>query len=137
MQVSADRKCFVCGPENPIGLKTEFRINNKGNRAEATLSLSDHYQGWQGVVHGGIISALLDEAAIYACRSVSLHAVTTGLTVRFRKPVATGAVIVIQAEVDKIRRNLAIVNSVLMCGDEIMAEAEIKILLMDKSREGQ
>ena len=137
MQISADRKCFVCGPENPIGLKVEFKIDAKLNRAETTLSLSEHYQGWQGVVHGGIISALLDEAAIYACRPVSLHAVTTGLTVRFRKPVATGSEVVIKAEVEKIRRNLAIVNSFLMCGAEIMAEAEVKIMLMDKSKEGQ
>lgn len=136
MKVEADRKCFICGPENPIGLKVDFKIDEQKNQSETTISLSEHYQGWQGVVHGGIISALLDEAAIYACRPVSMHGVTAGLNVRFRHPVSTNTEIYVLAEVVSIKRQIASVNSRLLCNNKVMAEAEVKVMLLDEIKEG-
>ena len=68
-QVSIDTKkerdmCFVCGPKNPVGLKVSFNWDGKVARAEFTPNRS--HQGWSGVVHGGIISCLLDEAMSWA-----------------------------------------------------------------------
>ena len=132
MKVEADRKCFICGPENPIGLKVDFRINEQNNRSVATISLSELYQGWQGVVHGGIISALLDEAAIYACRPVSMHGVTAGLNIRFRQPVSTDTEVCVMAEVISIKKKLANVSARLLCNSDVMAEAEVKVMLLDE-----
>ena len=130
--MEADQKCFICGPDNPIGLKVAFRINDRGNQAEATISLSELYQGWQGVVHGGIISALLDEAAIYACRPVSMHGVTAALNIRFRQPVSTDTEVCVMAEVISIKRKIAHVSARLLCNSEVMAEAEVKVKLLDE-----
>lgn len=132
VKVAADRKCFICGPENRIGLKVDFRIDEQNNQAEARISLSELYQGWQGVVHGGIISALLDEAAIYACRPVSMHGVTAGLNVRFRQPVPTDTEVYVIAEVVSIKRKIASVSARLLCDKEVMAEAEVKVKLLDE-----
>lgn len=130
MKVAADQKCFICGPDNPVGLKTEFTVDPELKRAETTLSLPELYQGWQGVVHGGIISALLDETAIYACRPLSLQAVTADLRVRFRKPVPTGCEVRVVADLVSVKRKFADVRSVLLIGEDVMAEAEVKIMLM-------
>ena len=135
MKVAADRKCFICGTENPIGLKVEFVIDEAARTSEACLTIPEYYQGWQGVVHGGIISALLDEASIYACRPLSLHAVTAGLDVRFRKPVHVDTTLRVKAEVVSIRRRFAEVNARLFCQGELMAEAEVKIMLLDEPKE--
>jgi len=134
-KLSADRKCFVCGPDNETGLHVSFLIDQHNKIAEATISVNDSFQGWRGVVHGGIISALLDEAAIYACRPIALHAVTSALNVRFRKPVATGRRIIVRAEVISVRRKLAQVKSTLSADGEILAEAEVKIMLLNKEEE--
>ncbi|HLE77975.1 MAG TPA: PaaI family thioesterase, partial [bacterium] len=52
--------CFVCGRDNPIGLKLIFEPSGDGVRAEFTPS--DLHVGYDGLVHGGIISALVDDA---------------------------------------------------------------------------
>ncbi len=135
MKVSADRGCFVCGSENRVGLHVSYEVDQRHNRSEAIITLADDYQGWQGVVHGGIISALLDEAAIYACRPLAMHAVTAELNIRYLKPVATNLEITINAEVQSIRRRLATVKSGLWQNGELMAEASVKVLFTD-SKEG-
>ena len=53
--------CFGCGQKNPIGLKLMFKLDGKMARAEFTPR--DDFQGWPGVLHGGIIAMILDEAA--------------------------------------------------------------------------
>lgn len=135
MQVSSDRKCFVCGPENRVGLNATFLVDSGLNSAETTLRLSESHQGWQGRVHGGIISALLDEAAIYACRPISLHAVTATLAVKFRQPVAVDVEIKVKAKVRQIRRNVAFVESILTCDGTVAAEAEVTVILLKNGGE--
>ena len=130
MKIEADRKCFVCGAENPIGLNVDFSIDEQNNKAAVTVSIPELYQGWQGLVHGGIISALLDEAAIYACRPISMHGVTAGLNVRFRKPVSIDTELSVEAEVVRVKRKVAEVSSLMLCNGEIMAEAEVKVILI-------
>ncbi|MFC1962064.1 PaaI family thioesterase, partial [Chloroflexota bacterium] len=56
----SDGLCFGCGQNNPIGLKLKFKKDGDGVRTEFTPGES--YQGWPGMVHGGIIGCLLDEA---------------------------------------------------------------------------
>ena len=52
--------CFACGPKNPIGLHLEFQLADGKFRAHKALA--SEYQGYSGIVHGGIVTTLLDEA---------------------------------------------------------------------------
>jgi acyl-coenzyme A thioesterase PaaI-like protein len=52
---------------NPIGFKAEFAIDTERRRAETQVLIGEVFQGWQGITHGGIISALLDEICAQAC----------------------------------------------------------------------
>ena len=54
------RHCFVCGLENPVGLKLRIYRTEPGV-IETTYTAPDHFQGYPGVLHGGIVASLLDE----------------------------------------------------------------------------
>ncbi len=55
-------KCFVCGLENPYGLHLRFFESEPGE-VIAEVTVPEHYQGYPGIVHGGVIAAMLDEVA--------------------------------------------------------------------------
>ncbi len=77
--------CFVCGDKNEHGLQARFFRD--GDRAVAKLTTRDVFEGYRGIFHGGIISAMLDEVMIKAVLANDIYAVTAELTVRFLKPV--------------------------------------------------
>jgi acyl-coenzyme A thioesterase PaaI-like protein len=54
------RHCFVCGLENPVGLKLNMYQIEPGV-IETTYTAPEHFQGYPGVLHGGIVASLLDE----------------------------------------------------------------------------
>lgn len=80
--------CFVCGPDNPIGLKLVFQLEGDGVRAEFVPS--DLHVGYDGLVHGGIISALVDDALANIWATRGREAVTAKIEVRFRQEVRPG-----------------------------------------------
>jgi len=86
-QISIDTErgyslCFGCGQKNPIGLKMSFQWDGKTARAEFTPT--EFYQGWSGIVHGGIIICLLDEAMGYATLFEGMNCVTAKMQVKLR-----------------------------------------------------
>ncbi|MFC1957950.1 PaaI family thioesterase [Chloroflexota bacterium] len=108
-QVSIDieddyKLCFGCGQDNPIGLKLSFQWDDKTARTEFTPT--DFYQGWPGVVHGGIIVCLLDEAMSYAPMFEGMHCVTAEMQVKFKCPAPINEPLVIASSVTKKTRRL-------------------------------
>jgi uncharacterized protein (TIGR00369 family) len=85
-----DQHCFVCGSENPAGLGVQFREHRAGPGVEAEVRFPAHLQGWQAVVHGGLLATVLDETMIKAAAFQGLKCVTAELTVKYRSPAATG-----------------------------------------------
>ena len=87
--------CFVCGLLNPSGLKLSFHEHPDGT-VRSILMIRPDYQGWPGIVHGGIIATLLDEvtARVYMNDSTDNRLMVTGkLEIRYRKPVPIGEMI--------------------------------------------
>ncbi len=99
------RMCFICGRENPVGLKLEFHQLVEEDQVRADLTIPPAYQGYPGVVHGGIVSAILDEVS---GRAVMLHEgeqrlmATLRLTVRFRRPTPTETPLIALGWVEQI-----------------------------------
>jgi acyl-coenzyme A thioesterase PaaI-like protein len=54
------RHCFICGMENPIGLHLHIYETAPGE-VESTYTAPEHFQGYPGVLHGGIVGAIIDE----------------------------------------------------------------------------
>jgi len=59
------KMCFICGLENPIGLHLHIYETEPGV-VETTYTAPDHFQGYPGVLHGGIVGALIDEISVRA-----------------------------------------------------------------------
>ena len=80
------RMCFLCGIENPIGLKLAFYTDDDG-RCIARFRPREEHQGYPGHLHGGIISSLLDETMGRVLAPKNVWAMTGRLEIKFRKPV--------------------------------------------------
>ncbi len=96
--------CFACGRDNPIGLKLDFKRDGEIVRAEFTPT--EFYQGWSGIVHGGIITCLLDEAMAYATRFAGMNCITASLQIRLRRPALIGESLIITASMIENKRRL-------------------------------
>lgn len=77
--------CFVCGKANPIGWKLEFSYDHEGH-AFTKVNISGNYAGYPGVIHGGVISTILDEVMAKAVMHSGKIAYTAMLQVRYRMP---------------------------------------------------
>ncbi len=130
MGLKKDLGCFVCGPDNARGLQAEFVLDAEKRTACSRLTIPAWAQGWQGVAHGGIISTLLDEACVHACRTVGAHPITAELTVRFRKPVPVGSEALVRGEVVEVRRRVVQARAYLEIGGDVFGEAQARIILM-------
>ena len=132
MEVFNDSRCFVCGPENPSGLNVFFSVDKENARASASLTIPEKFQGWQGVVHGGIVAALLDEVGIYACRARGEQFVTAELNVKYRTPVPVDAVIQLDADLVSQKRKIFMVAARLSVDGKVFAEAASKVFSLDR-----
>jgi uncharacterized protein (TIGR00369 family) len=80
--------CFVCGDNNPLGMKLDFEYDDKS--AWTWFTSPSHFEGYHNVIHGGIIATLLDEVMAKIILSKNLVAVTADLNIRYRKPLPLG-----------------------------------------------
>jgi uncharacterized protein (TIGR00369 family) len=100
-----DGWCFVCGKENPIGLGLVWTLDPDG-AARARFRSERRHQGWRGVVHGGILAALLDEAMAQCAARTGKPAVTASLTIRYHTPAPIGGDLIAEAYVTEERGRL-------------------------------
>ena len=83
------RQCFVCGEARLGRLGVRFKVVN--GTVRATFTPTEKHVGFPGIVHGGIITALLDEAMVWAIYAATgQFALSAEITVRFLKPLPVG-----------------------------------------------
>ena len=78
--------CFVCGEKNPGGLRLRFQIDRERQTMKTTFVAGPVFQGYDGIVHGGILSTLLDEVMAKLSYELGYNTVTGSLEIKFRKP---------------------------------------------------
>jgi acyl-coenzyme A thioesterase PaaI-like protein len=104
------RHCFICGVENPIGLKLNIYQVEPGV-IEVEYTAPDHFQGYPGVLHGGIVAALLDEisgrAQMGGDPQNPRFMFTGKLEVKYRKNVPVGKKLRIIGKAGRSKRNIA------------------------------
>jgi uncharacterized protein (TIGR00369 family) len=83
-----EQGCFVCGKNNRLGLHLTFRLEEDMTYTEF-VPQADH-QGYDGIVHGGILAAILDDAMANCLWLRGIPAVTARMTVRYHEPVPVG-----------------------------------------------
>jgi acyl-coenzyme A thioesterase PaaI-like protein len=81
MKFESYGNCFVYGENNPNGLRLNFEIDPEKQVLKTTFVASPTFQGWDGIVHVGIISTLLDEAMAKLVYELGYQAVTALLEI--------------------------------------------------------
>ncbi len=126
-----NESCFVCGRNNPLGLSVSFEINSVERTISATFTPSDRHQGYEGIVHGGILSSLLDEAMAKLTFSLGIPALTAEMTVTFKNPAAPGNRLTVSGRILDETRRLIRAEARIERGPVVIAEATAKLLRIE------
>ena len=89
----SSKGCFLCGRENPVSLKVSWFNGPEEGRVRARVTVPETHCSYPGVVHGGIVAALLDETggrAVMAGGDFERLMVAVKLEVEFRRVTPTG-----------------------------------------------
>lgn len=97
-------ECFVCGPDNPRGLRLNIRA--VGERCETEFTPTRDLQGPPGITHSGIVTAVLDEVMSQLLYTRLTPAVTRKVEVTFRRPMRVGVTYQIAAEISGENRRI-------------------------------
>ena len=125
-----DNYCFVCGKENPLGLHLNFSLDN--GKATASFVPQKVHQGYKDIIHGGIITTVLDEAMVKAALLQGMPAVSAEITVRFRNTLFAGEKTVVESLIEKKNRKIIEASAVLKKTDNtVIAESYAKLLRRD------
>jgi len=125
-----DNYCFVCGEKNPYGLHLTFSAHD--GKVLAEFIPQKNYQGYKDIVHGGIISALIDEAMVKAALMQGKPAITAEITVRFKNPLMVWDKAIIEATIIKMNKKIIETSAIMRKTDNtLIAEGYGKLLRQD------
>ncbi len=132
MKVTDDNMCFACGTDNPISLKLDFELKDE-NTAETTFNPKKVHQGYGGIMHGGLVTTLLDEAMAKVLELNKVVAVTGEINVRFKKAVKIDQELRIRGELKDNYKNKLYFTEAYLYGDndDLLASAEAKFMKVD------
>jgi uncharacterized protein (TIGR00369 family) len=91
--------CFVCGDKNDIGLKVDF-FDDQG-KAKAEFIPTGKLEGYKDILHGGILTALLDEVMIKSIIARGILTVTSQIEIEFKKPAKIGEKLFLEGKINK------------------------------------
>ncbi len=123
------RMCFICGLENPVGLKMAIYNDLDQKQIFSRVTVPEHFQGYPGVVHGGIIATMLDEVA---GRALLIDGnddnlmVTVKLEVRYRQPTPTQTPLMVIGKIESASGSRAKAHGEIRLLDgTVTAEADL------------
>jgi acyl-coenzyme A thioesterase PaaI-like protein len=121
--VDFEHWCFACGRLNLTGLQLDFDVST--NSATARYTGLQRHQGYDGTLHGGVVTALLDETMGWAIFHQGIWGVTAKLEVTFKRPVLVGEEIIVSGELVSDRgRKIETKGAVARSSDgTVLAEA--------------
>jgi uncharacterized protein (TIGR00369 family) len=123
-----NQRCYVCGKKNPVGLAVDFEIDREARAIKAKFTPSGNHEGYEGTVHGGVLSALLDEAMAKLAYSLGIPAVTAEITVKFKAPAAPGDELLVAGRLTDEGKRLILAEASIARGPAVIAEAKGKLL---------
>lgn len=117
--------CFGCGLRNDVGLKLVFRL--EGNEVVTDFTPDVRFQGFPGVVHGGVLATLLDEALSRTATVEGRWMMTGRLEIRYRSAALVGVPLRVVARVISSRSRMVQAEGEIRLADEpdtIIADAK-------------
>ena len=119
--------CMVCSQSNPLGLGLKFATNDDGS-VSASFVGHPALEGFQGLLHGGVIASLLDGAMTNCMFARGCAAMTAELKVRYREPVVIGEEMFIRAWVTRSVPRLHVLHAELNQNGCVKAVAWAKFM---------
>lgn len=108
-------------------------ISTNHGESKSMIIFPEHFQGYTDVVHGGILSTVLDEIAVYAGMSLGKKCVTGEISVRFKRPVEIGIEYIVEGKVVNDRNRLIDVESCIKnAKGDVYASAEVRLVRVNE-----
>ena len=130
---NVSRMCMVCGRDNPWSLKARF-YELEGGELLGVFALQETHQSYPGRVHGGVVTAMLDETIgrAAAAGDPTVFGVTVELNVKFRKPVPIDRELRVLARIttDPTKRLYEGTGEIVLADGTVVAEAWGRYLRM-------
>ena len=122
-------RCFVCGPENSIGLKLTFQLDSDVCRSEFTPQVE--HCGYDNVTHGGIIFSVLDDVMANWIYLNGIRAYTAKCDIRYKDSLPIGTKVSIEGHCLKKRNRLILMEGKMVREDngEIVAETQASFMI--------
>ena len=126
----AERMCFACGPDNPIGLQIVFTVD-ADEVCTAEFTPGPHHLSWEDTVHGGIIYSALDDVTgnIPYARGTVAH--TARCEIRYRSPLRAGETVALRGWIEKEKGRLMVIRGEARrkSDNELIAECTASFLV--------
>ena len=123
-----NNRCYVCGMENSAGLHVAFEVVAGQRSIRARFIPAPDHQGFEGMVHGGILSAVLDETMAKLAYVLGIPAVTAQLEITFKAPAAPGDELSISGSIVSESKRLVLAEARIERGPMLIAEAKGKLV---------
>ena len=125
--------CFVCGPNNPIGLRLIFTIQD--DICLSHFTPEPHHCGYDGVTHGGIIFSALDDVMANWLFLQGHTALTAKCEIRYKDSLPVGTRVRLEGRCLRQKARLAQMLGLIIREDtnQIIAEAEASFMLSIES----
>ena len=123
----AHPNCIVCSPKNQQGLRLDFHASENG-QITADFTYDQNYQGYPGMLHGGVISAILDGAMTNCLFAQDRNAVTADFRIRYRHPVQTGKPATVRAWITRTTPPIFVVKAEIIQNQQITTTATAKFM---------
>lgn len=124
-------RCFGCGAQNPIGLHLgTFEETSDG--IQAIFTPGSDFNGFHGVVHGGVVATALDEISAWsAVVSAGVFVFTAKLDIRYRSEAKVGDTFLLTGTVTEQRGRRLLIDAVMMSGDRVTAQSSGLFVVAD------
>ncbi len=119
--------CILCGDSRKDALALGFSLRTDDS-VEASFDCSDFYQGYQGMLSGGVAASLMDSAMTNCLFARGIAAVTAELKIRFRHPVPLGGALLVRARLERSRKPLHFTRAEIVIKGRVFCEAEGKFM---------
>jgi uncharacterized protein (TIGR00369 family) len=107
MELPHTAGCLVCGRQNPHGLKLSLDVDESTGVVSVQFTPRPEHIGFEGIVHGGVLATVLDEAMVWAATWAGKRFCVAGeMTVRFRRSAGVGTPLRVEAKVESSRARL-------------------------------
>jgi acyl-coenzyme A thioesterase PaaI-like protein len=125
------QNCFACGSNDGTGMGLKFYKHEDGT-VFGNFFADPKYEGYSGIIHGGIVATLLDSAMTHCLLMKDIPALTGRLSIKYSIPIRTGKVVKVEARIVDELRGIFILQGKALVDGKRVASAEAKYRSMKR-----